>query len=84
MTKEQISAQLFASANRLFDGRVELRHDHDILADAYDDATGLVTHDMYANPAVKQTRDMIHKLDGEIGMVAREMEFLARTLKSQG
>ncbi len=79
-TKEQIAKRMFTSADRLFSDRVELRRDHDILQDAYDDPTGLVTLDLYANKDVKETKDAIHKLDWEIGRMARQMEYLGRQL----
>jgi hypothetical protein len=81
LTKEQVAERLFKSANRLFDNRVELRKDSDILQEAYDDATGIVTLDMYGNKDVKETRDMIYSLDHQIGQAARQMEYLARLLK---
>ena len=84
LTKEQIIESLMKGADRLFSERVSLRDDSGMLQDAYDDATGLVTHDMYANPQVKKTRDMLYELDHMIGNVAREMEFLARNLKGVG
>lgn len=83
LTKEQIMERLFKSADRLFSERVGLREDYDVLEDAYDDATGLVTKEMYADPLVKTTRDMIHELDQDIGKVARQMEHLARELKKK-
>jgi hypothetical protein len=82
MTAEQIAERLFKSANALFDFRGRtLREDFDILQEAYDDATGMVTQGMYADPEVKATKDAIHELDNHIGNVARQMEHLARELK---
>lgn len=82
LTEVEIADGLFKAADALFTfrGRV-LREQHDILQDAYDDATGLVTHNMYADPEVKKTRDAMHQLDQTIGEVARQMEWLARDLK---
>lgn len=84
LTKEQIIERLFKSADRIYSDRVELRKDSEILQDAYDDATGLVTHDMYGNALVKETKDKLYQLDHMIGDVARQMEFLARELKKGG
>ena len=77
----EIVEQLFASANRLFDSRVALRRDHDVLQQAYDDASGIYVKDMYADPDVRETRDTIESLEHSIGQVARQMEYLARLLK---
>lgn len=82
-SKEQIAGLLVKAADSLFDGRVDLRKMGDILSDAYDDATGLVTHDMYGNALVKETRDQLQSLDHQIGDVARQMENLARELKKK-
>lgn len=83
LTREQIAERLFKGANELFDGRAALRKDYDMLQDAYDDATGVVTKGMYADPLVKKTKDAIHALDGQIGETARQMESLARELKKK-
>ena len=83
LTGDRIVERLFASANRIYDERVALRRDHDMLADAYDDATGLVTQDLYGKSEVKKVRDEIHKLDQMIGETARSMEHLARLIKKK-
>jgi hypothetical protein len=82
LTEAELAQNLFDAANRLFDGRVELRRDYDRLADAYGDASGFTSH-LYADPEVKATRDAVHRLDGDIGEVARSMERLARRLKTK-
>jgi hypothetical protein len=81
LTKEQMIERLFEGADRFFASRVQLRADQDMLQDAYDDATGLVVQDMYANPLVKETKDALYALDHAIGNAARRMEHLARDLK---
>lgn len=82
-TKAEIAERLNKGADRLFSHRSELREDYDILQEAYDDATGLVTKDMYGDEKVKATKDAMHKLDQSIGEVARQMEALARGLKGK-
>jgi hypothetical protein len=81
LDEKAIAERLVSSADRLFNGRVELRQDQDILADAYDDASGLGAQNMYADTEVKRVRDEIRGLDTKIGAVARDMEGLARKLK---
>lgn len=83
LTKEQIADRLMAGANALFDARSEMRRDSDMLQDAYDDATGLVTKEMYADPLVRETRDKMYRLDQQIGDAARQMEHLARELRKR-
>ena len=83
LTKEQIVERLMKSADQLFNDRVQLRQMTDILADAYGDATGLVTQDMYGNKLVKETKDKAYELDHQIGDLARQMEYLARELKKK-
>ena len=83
LTKEQIAERLMKGADALFNARAEMRKDSDMLQDAYDDATGIATKDMYADPLVKETRDKVYQLDHQIGDVARQMEHLARELKKK-
>jgi len=82
-TKEQIIARLFEAAIKLFHARGDLRTEWEILQDAYDDATGMVTKDMYGDSHVKHTKDMMYQLDAQMGKVANEMEYLARELKKK-
>jgi predicted RNase H-like nuclease (RuvC/YqgF family) len=84
LTNEQIAERLFAGANHLFDSRVQLRKDNEMLDDAYNDATAMVTQDLYADAQVKEVRDAMYKLDHQIGDVARHMENLARRIKGIG
>jgi len=81
LTADQIAERCVAAADRLFACRGELRIDLDVLQDAYDDATGLVTQDLYANPDVKETKDAAYLLDSQIGQVARQLEHLARVIR---
>jgi hypothetical protein len=83
LTKEQIVERLMKSADQLFNDRVQLRQMTDILADAYGDATGLVTQGMYMNKLIKETKDKAYELDHQIGDLARQMEYLARELKKK-
>jgi hypothetical protein len=78
---QNISERMVTSADRLFNSRIDLRRDHDVLQDAYDDASGVHTQELYGNPDVKQTKDMIYTLDGVIGTTARQMEHLARVIR---
>ena len=77
---DKIIERLFRGADALFNARAEMRREHDMLQDIYDDATS-AGPGLYADPLVKQTRDMIHRLDQSIGEVARQMEHLAREIR---
>jgi inosine/xanthosine triphosphate pyrophosphatase family protein len=83
LTKEQISERLMKGADALFKARGAMRDDSTMLQDALDDATGVVTKDMYGDPLVKETRDKMDNLDHLIGDCARQMEHLARHLKKK-
>lgn len=77
-----MAERLFKGADELFNARVKMRKDADMLQYAYEDATEFGPA-LYANPLVKETRDMVHDLDQAIGVVARQMEHLARQIKKQ-
>lgn len=79
-TDDKIIDRLLSGAEALFNARANMRREHDMLQDVYGDATS-AGPGLYADPFVKQTRDMIHALDREIGDVARQMEHLAREIK---
>jgi len=83
LTNEELAQSLLVGANRLFDDRVALRQDHDALQNAYEDATGVWNTDLHADPEVKETRDSLHRLDWQIGEVARSMERLARHIQTK-
>ena len=83
-----VAARLFKGADELFIARQRMRKEADMLQDVYDDATasaafGVNNDSLYADPLVKETRDMVHDLDQAIGMVARQMEHLARQIKKR-
>lgn len=81
----EVIERLLKGADQLFDARVEMRREVDMLQDVYDDATafGPKPTRLYADPLVKETRDIMHDLDQAIGEVARQMEHLARQIKKQ-
>lgn len=80
--RREIVERLFKAADALFDARGRMRREVDMLQDAYDDATG-AGPGLYADPIVRETRDVMHELDHEIGHVARQMEHLARLIKKE-
>lgn len=82
LSDAQVAERMFKGADHLFNCRVDMRRDNDILQDAYDDATGAASN-LYADPLVKETKDAIYQLDHEIGRVARQMEHLGRTIRKR-
>jgi len=77
-----MTERLFKGADELFSARAKMRKDADMLQYAYEDATEFGPA-LYADPLVKETRDMVHDLDQVIGVVARQMEHRARQIKKQ-
>ena len=73
--------ELFKEADRLYDARVPFRYLIDTLQDLYGDPTGLNDYHGYNDPAVKKVRDCMQELDRNIGDTARQMEYLARTMR---
>jgi hypothetical protein len=77
-----VALGLIDGAEELFDARIAMRKKIEMLQDVYDDATALGP-DLYADPLVKKTRDMLEELDHDIGIAARQMEHLARQIKKR-
>jgi hypothetical protein len=75
-----VAERLIKGADDLFNARAEMRREHHMLQDVYDDATAYGPA-LYADPLVKETRDMMQELDNAIGIVARQMEHLARQIE---
>lgn len=82
LDSSEVVDRLFKGAEELLYARVNLRKQWDMLQDVYEDATAFGPA-LYADPLVKETRDVIHKLDGDIGTVVRQMEHLARQIKKR-
>jgi hypothetical protein len=83
ISADVLSKEAFKVANGLYDARGETRDFQQMLQDAYEDMTGLgpsMTHE-WREKNLKVNRDLLYKLDQQIGEVARGLEGLGRDVK---